>query len=117
MEILAELLCNESRVLEKSETLFFFANFTMSIMENYFKEEFKMNMLTKKIVIGGVLYAAAEVSFMMGKGHMLGVLQAYNADALSTAELLAADTRLESRFISKIANLKAKAIERRKKRE
>lgn len=117
MEILAELFCDEMRALEKSEALFFFAYFTMSITENYFKEKFKMNMLTKKIVIGGVLYAVAETSFMMGKGCMLGVLQAYNCDALSTAELLAADTRLRSRFISKIANLEAKAIERREKRE
>lgn len=72
-----------------------------------------MNMLTKKIVIGGVLYAAVEVSFMMGKGHMLGVLQAYNRDALSTAELLAADTRLRSKFISKIANLEVESIKRK----
>lgn len=48
MEILAELFCDEMRALEKSEALFFFAYFTMSITENYFKEEFKMNMLTKK---------------------------------------------------------------------
>lgn len=115
MEILAELLYDEIRALEKSEALFFFANFTMSIMENYFKEEFKMNMLTKKIVIGGVLYAVAEASFTMGKGHMLGVLQAYNIDALSTTELLAADTGLRSRFIAKIANLEAEVI--KKKRE
>ena len=72
-----------------------------------------MNMLTKKLLIGGVVYAVAEASFTMGKGHMLGVLQAYNRDALSTTELLAADTSLRSRFISKIANLEAKAIERR----
>lgn len=114
MEILAELLCDEIRALEKSEALFFFANFTMSIMENYFKEEFKMNMLTKNLVIGGVLYAVAEASFMMGKGRMLGLLQAYNCDALSATELLAADTRLRSRFISKIANLEAKAIKEKK---
>lgn len=73
-----------------------------------------MNMLTKKLVIGGVLYAVAETSFMMGKGCMLGVLQAYNRDALSTTELLAADTSLRSRFISKIANLEAESIKERK---
>lgn len=72
-----------------------------------------MNMLTKNLVIGGVLYAVAEVSCMIGKGYMLGTLQAYNTDALSATELLAADTRLRSRFISKVANLKAEVIKKK----
>lgn len=73
-----------------------------------------MNMLTKNLVIGGALYAVAEASFMIGTGYTLGVLQAYNRDALSTTELLAADTSLRSRFISKIANLEAELIKERK---
>ena len=41
-----------------------------------------MNVLIKRLAIGGVLYAVAEASFLMGKGFMLGILKGYDVSAL-----------------------------------
>lgn len=40
-----------------------------------------MNVLIKRLAIGGVLYAVAEASFLMGKGFMLGILKGYDVSA------------------------------------
>lgn len=41
-----------------------------------------MNVLIKRLAIGGVLYAVAETSFIFGKGIMLGILKGYDVSAL-----------------------------------
>ena len=50
-----------------------------------------MNVLIKRLAIGGVLYAVAETSFIFGKGIMLGILKGYDVSALYATELLNED--------------------------
>lgn len=63
-----------------------------------------MNVLIKRLAIGGVLYAVAETSFIFGKGIMLGILKGYDVSALYATELLNEDdANWKCKLISKIS--------------
>lgn len=65
-----------------------------------------MNVLIKRLAIGGVLYAVAEASFMIGKGYSLGLLKGYGVSASYATELLNGDdANWKGKFISKISDL------------
>lgn len=65
-----------------------------------------MNVLIKRLAIGGVLYAVAEASFMIGKGYILGLLKGYDVSALYATELLNEnDANWKCKLISKISDL------------
>lgn len=70
-----------------------------------------MNVLIKRLAIGGVLYAVAEASFLMGKGFMLGILKGYDVSALYATKLLNEnDANWKSKLISKISDLEERNI-------
>lgn len=70
-----------------------------------------MNVLIKRLAIGGVLYAVAETSFMMGKGIMLGILKGCDVSASYATELLNGDdANWKCKFISKISDLEERNI-------
>lgn len=68
-----------------------------------------MNVLIKRLAIGGVLYAVAETSFIFGKGIMLGILKGYDVSALYATELLN-DANWKCKLISKISDLEERNI-------
>lgn len=65
-----------------------------------------MNVLIKRLAIGGVLYAVAETSFIFGKGIMLGILKGYNATELLNED----DANWKCKLISKISDLEERNI-------
>ena len=70
-----------------------------------------MNVLIKRLAIGGVLYAVAEASFLMGKGVMLGILKGYGASASYATELLNGDdANWKCKLMSKISDLEERNI-------
>lgn len=70
-----------------------------------------MNVLIKRLAIGGVLYAVAEASFLMGKGFMLGILKGYDVSALYATELLNEDdANWKCKLMSKISDLEERNI-------
>ena len=70
-----------------------------------------MNVLIKRLAIGGVLYAVAEASFLMGKGFMLGILKGYDVSALYATELLNEnDANWKSKLMYKISDLEERNI-------
>lgn len=70
-----------------------------------------MNVLIKRLAIGGVLYTVAEASFLMGKGFMLGILKGYDVSALYATELLNEnDANWKSKLMSKISDLEERNI-------
>lgn len=50
-----------------------------------------MNGIVKKIIIGGMVYGIAELSFTMGKGMMLSILRTTNLSAQEAIEVLSED--------------------------
>ena len=70
-----------------------------------------MNVLIKRLAIGGVLYAVAEASFLMGKGFMLGLLKGYGVSASYATELLNGDdANWKCKFMSKISDLEERYV-------
>lgn len=64
-----------------------------------------MNVLIKRLAIGGVLYAVAETSFIFGKGIMLGILKGYATELLNED-----DANWKCKLISKISDLEERNI-------
>ena len=63
-----------------------------------------MNKLIKSCAIGGIIWGATELSFLYGKGYVLGVLKAYEKSATDAITICSGDSSKKLRFMAKIAN-------------
>lgn len=59
-----------------------------------------MNKIVKKLIIGGIVYGIAELSFTMGKGKMLNILRVMDYSADDAIKLLSEDDNLKVKFIA-----------------
>ena len=59
-----------------------------------------MNKIVKKIIIGGVVYGIAELSFTIGKGRMLSILRTTDYSAQEAIKILSEDDHLKLKFIA-----------------
>lgn len=59
-----------------------------------------MNKIVKKLIIGGVIYGIAELSFAMGKGRMLSALRVTDSSADEAIKILSEDDNLKLKFIA-----------------
>lgn len=64
-----------------------------------------MNKIVKKLIIGGVIYGIAELSFTMGKGRMLSILRTTDFSAPEAIKILSEDDNLKLKFIAWIGKL------------
>lgn len=64
-----------------------------------------MNKIVKKLIIGGVVYGIAELSFTIGKGRMLSILRTTDYSAPEAIKILSEDDRLKLKFIAWIGEL------------
>lgn len=65
-----------------------------------------MNKLIKATIIAGSICAACDVSFLFGKGCMLGTMAKYNVTSQQVIEILSKDKNSRIKFVRKIAELK-----------
>ena len=59
-----------------------------------------MNKIVKKLIIGGVVYGIAELSYTIGKGRMLSVLRVTDSSADDVIKILSEDDNLKVKFIA-----------------
>lgn len=59
-----------------------------------------MNKIVKKLIIGGIVYGIAELSFTMGKGRMLSALRVTDFSADEAVKILSEDDNLKAKFIA-----------------
>ena len=59
-----------------------------------------MNKIVKKLIIGGVVYGIAELSFTIGKGKMLSILRTFDHSAPEAIKVLSEDDNLKLKFIA-----------------
>lgn len=59
-----------------------------------------MNKIVKKLIIGGVIYGIAELSYVMGKGRILSILRTTDMSAPEAIKILSEDDRLKTKFIA-----------------
>lgn len=64
-----------------------------------------MNKIVKKLIIGGVVYGIAELSFTIGKGKMLSILRTTDFSAPEAIKILSEDDNLKLKFIAWIGKL------------
>lgn len=64
-----------------------------------------MNKIVKKLIIGGVIYGIAELSFTIGKGRMLNILRTTDYSAPEAIKILSEDDHLKLKFIAWIGEL------------
>lgn len=72
-----------------------------------------MNKLIKMCVIGGIAYELMEVGYTLGKANMLGILKAFDVSATNCVDELLKDNRKKSKFMAKVANVRADYIKRK----
>lgn len=58
-----------------------------------------MNEMVKKIIIGGIVYGIAELSFTIGKGMMLSILRTTDCSPQEAIEELSGDGNLKLKFM------------------
>lgn len=63
----------------------------------------KMNRFLKTCIVGGAIYGSLAFGFMLGKGHMLGVLAGLDMNPNDGIDVLANDEDLYLRAVSYIA--------------
>lgn len=59
-----------------------------------------MNKIVNKLIIGGVVYGIAELSFTIGKGKMLSILRTTDFSAPEAIKVLSEDDNLKLKFIA-----------------
>lgn len=59
-----------------------------------------MNKIVKKLIIGGVVYGIAELSYTIGKGRMLSILRTTDYSADEVIKILSKDDGLKLKFIA-----------------
>lgn len=64
-----------------------------------------MNRFLKTCMIGGAIYGSLAFGFMLGKGHMLGVLAGLDMNPNDGIDILANDEDLYLRAVSDIAKI------------
>lgn len=58
-----------------------------------------MNKIVKKIIIGGVVYGIAELSFTIGEGKTLNILRTTDFSAPEAIKILSSSDNLKLKFI------------------
>lgn len=59
-----------------------------------------MNKIVKKLIIGGVVYGIAELSYTIGKGRILSFLRTTDSSADEVIKILSEDDNLKAKFIA-----------------
>lgn len=72
-----------------------------------------MNKMIKVCVAGCITYGAMEFMYSVGKGRMLGILQAYDISADDCVDILHNDKRKKAHFISMVAKCSHSTISRK----
>lgn len=72
-------------------------------MKTYMRKQItrvENNPYNEKIIIGGVVYGIAELSFTIGKGKMLSILRTLDYSAPEAIKVLSEDDNLKLKFIA-----------------
>lgn len=63
-----------------------------------------MSKVIRKLITVGAIYCIAELSWTLGKGYTLGLLNKYDISADEAIDMSSKDSRLNLKFIAWVAN-------------